>query len=393
VDLRELTIMVWFVIYRTEAIVVSGWVLLALAAFAPSWDQLPEVEPQVLWHVAGEGRGTAAVHGTTVYFLSKRHDVAAIDGPTGRVRWTRSTRAAGESTAGSALVALASAVIAGDDDVVCFGVDGAERWRFAPVEAGAPGTYLGPAVGGLVFAGSRSGQVYAVEIASGRQRWAARIADDDETTVFAPVVSDRLVIAGFTSFAPPTIGGFVALDAATGDERWRQLFPSSTGTSTGTGVTGGPLLVGDVVVGVNRTGVIYAFDLNTGSVRWSLPAVNATAAGSWRMDQDFRALARTGPLLFAGSLTGVVAAYDINTRTERWRRAPLEASVAFGITSDEQAVYVPYFSGHLVALDVKSGVERWRTSDGRRGFSWAPLSSGTHLYAAASGAGYFAFRP
>jgi len=235
--------------------------------------------------------------------------------------------------------------------------------------------------------------LYALEIRSGHPRWAIRVADDEETTVFAPAVSGGLVIAGFTSFAPPTIGGFVALDAATGDERWRQVFPSSTDASMGTGLAGGPLVAGDFVLGVNRTGVIYAFDTNTGIVRWSLPAVSAAAAGSWKMDQDFRALARSGPLLFAGSLTGVVAAYDIDTRTERWRRAPLEASVAFRITSDDQAVYVPYFSGHLVALDVKNGVEHWRTSDGRRGFSWAPLSAGTRLYAAASAAGYFAFRP
>src|SRR5262245_13366470 len=89
-------------------IAVSGVVatvaglLAAAAATTPAGSALVP-EPRGLWHVEGEGRGTPAVYGNTVYFLSKRHVVVAIDAETGSERWRRQTNEAGDSTNGSAI--------------------------------------------------------------------------------------------------------------------------------------------------------------------------------------------------------------------------------------------------------------------------------------------------
>jgi outer membrane protein assembly factor BamB len=96
-------------------------------------------------------------------------------------------------------------------------------------------------------------------------------------------------------------------------------------------------------------------------------------------------------LLIAGSLTGEVAAYELATRRLQWRRMPVNASVAFGLVADEEQVYVPYLSGLLVAIDVHSGVERWRLGGAGGAFSWTPLIAGDHVYVSGSEAGFLRF--
>ena len=59
-------------------------------------------EPQRLtpaWVVPGEGRGIPAVGRTTAYFLSKRHEVVAIDIRSGRVSWRGATGEPGDREA------------------------------------------------------------------------------------------------------------------------------------------------------------------------------------------------------------------------------------------------------------------------------------------------------
>src|SRR4051812_12027945 len=70
--------------------------------------------PTALWQTEGEGRGRPAIDGTTAYFLSKRHEVLALDTADGAVRWRQGTREPGDSTEGSALVLSGSVVVAGD---------------------------------------------------------------------------------------------------------------------------------------------------------------------------------------------------------------------------------------------------------------------------------------
>jgi outer membrane protein assembly factor BamB len=81
----------------------------------------------------------------------------------------------------------------------------------------------------------------------------------------------------------------------------------------------------------------------------------------------------------------------MKTRRERWRVAPEAASVAFGLSADDRAIYVPYLSGHLVALDAADGRERWRAGGPAAGYIWTPLIYDARLLVAGSGAGFVAF--
>jgi outer membrane protein assembly factor BamB len=381
--------MVMLVACCRGAFVVAGW----LAASLPpvnGWAEGSRVDvaPRVVWHVVGEGRGTPAIAGERVYFLSKRHELVAVDRASGRVRWRRPTGGPGEATLGSRVVATPSAVIVGDYDVVAFGHDGRWRWRFAPSGGYGAGVHLGEATGNEVFAGSPSGHLAAIDATSGGVRWQTRIGTDERTTVFAPVATTTAVVAGFTSFGPAPSGGLVALDRTTGRLLWRRRLPGpSHAEDSGPAMAGGPVIVRDVVVATGGDGSIHAFDEDSGQVRWSLPPVGG---GVGPEVPDYRALAWTGRLLVAGSLTGVVVAFDPDARIERWRRRSTDASVALGIATDGTTVYVPHFSGHLVALDARDGREVWRVG-GESGFAWMPFIADGLVFAVASHAGYFAF--
>jgi outer membrane protein assembly factor BamB len=351
-------------------------------------------EPVQLWHVEGVGRGLPAADSSTAYFLTKQHEVLAVDVISGTVRWRGNTGAADEATWGSRLLLAGSVVVAGDYDVVAFGrTSGALRWRFSPVDGYGPGIYLGGASDGLVFTGSPSGRVYAVDDTSGEVRWSALI-EDGTSTVFQPAADRGLVVAGYTTFTAPARGGIVALDISTGHERWRTAFPRSDNASLGSAWAGGPLPVHDLIVAASSSGEVYGLDRNDGSIRWSLPRVSESCVSSSSSpSQDFRPLSVAGRTLVAGSLTGCLEAFNLDTRFVLWRRPAVDdGSVAFSVVTDHQTVYVPYVGGRLRAFDVSDGKLRWEIGNARRRFLWPPaLADG--LMFVASAEGFLAFRP
>jgi outer membrane protein assembly factor BamB len=327
--------------------------------------------------------------------LTKQHEVVAVEIINGTVRWRRDTSAADEATWGSRLVLAGPLVVVGDYDVVAFDrTSGALRWRFSPVDGYGPGIYLGGASDGLVFTGSPSGRLYALDDTSGEVRWSAPVEGDGKSTVFQPATDGDLVVAGYTTFTAPAKGGIVALDISTGHERWRTAFPPSQNASLGSAWAGGPLPMHDLIVAASSSGEVYGLDRNDGSIRWSLPRVGEACVGiSISPSQDFRPLSVTGRTLVAGSLTGCLEAFRLDTRSVLWRHPGVDdGSVAFSVVTDNQAVYVPYVGGRLRAFNVSDGKLRWEIGDTRRRFRWPPaLADGLMLVASTEG--FFAFRP
>ena len=344
------------------------------------------------WVVAGEGRGTPAVDETRVYFLSRHHRLVAVERDTGSLLWSASTTTAEQTavTMGSRVVVGGETVVAGDEDLVAFArATGVFRWRFSPWTGASPGAYLGFASGSAVYAGSQTGSLYAVDIRDGTVIWTKALGRN--TTVFAPVDAGEVVVAGFTGFGKPPAGGVIAVDRRTGEERWRHQFPQWATVTSPRGSASEPLVVGPWVLASSQEGVIYAFDLATGHIGWAIPSLGRRPDGRAGVPQDFRPIVRAGPLVVAGSLTGEVVAYELDTRRPRWRRAPVDASVAFGMAVDDETVYVPYLSGHLVGLDVRTGDERWRLGGAAQGLTWTPLPEGKHFYVAGTNVGFLAF--
>jgi outer membrane protein assembly factor BamB len=356
--------------------------------------------PLVVWHVDGAGHGRPAIDGGSVYFLSSGHEVVALDVSKGTERWRQNTNEPGAHTEGSAVVVAGPVVVAGDYNLVAFDrTDGTFRWRFAPAIGFAPGIYLGDVSRGLVFAGSPAGRVYAVSSVSGELVWSAVVATDGHTTVFQPATDGTDLVAGYTTFVAPHTGGVVVLDPTSGRERWRATFPTARDPQIGTGSTGNPILVGDLVIASSGDGTIYAFDRAAGFIRWTIPPIAGLPQilqGPFPLPDspgpDYRPLANSGRMLFVGSLKGPVIAYDLTTQQEKWRyENPHDGSVSFGLVSDDRYVYVPYASGHHVALDQSTGAEHWQTPDARDGFVWRANAIDGFVYLAGGHGGFVAF--
>ncbi len=381
--------------------VIAATALIAVAAMeASQWGpkspplSSPSRSPTVLWHIPGQARSGAGADQSTAYFVSKQHEVIAVDVDSGQVRWKTWTGEWGDLHWGEAALAAGSVVVVGDYNLVAFDRQtGSPRWRFIPSEGYGPGIYMGAVTDTHVLAGSPAGRVYSVELESGRLHWSAVISSQGQTTVFSPVIRETVVAAGFSEFSLPGVGGVVMMAADTGRLLWKRYFPPPDEPTLSTHLGGGPIFDNDVVIAASGDGVIHAFDVKSGELRWSIPRVKPTGPSLISPNRDFRALTSTSGTLVSGSATGIVIGYDLRTREEKWRFHDVSiSSTAFRFASAEGVAYLPYLSGMVVALDAGTGLELWRTGEWSTGFIWPPAFSGDRVIVSGSGHGYIALQ-
>ena len=220
------------------------------------------------------------------------------------------------------------------------------------------------------------GRLYAVDAASGAVRWTRDIADGTRRVVFAPVHVGPLIVASFTTFDGPLSGGLVGFDR-TGRRRWTHRF------GAGAGAAGPPVVLGNVVAVALTDGHIEVVRPASGRRVWVLGPDASSPGGA--EGRDIRALASHADQLVATSLKGPIRAYDVHSRRQRWEYgdSPTDA-VALRVRVYGDQLYVPYSDGSLVAVDLRTGNERWRTNDSRQSFDWPPAASATSIFASAA---------
>jgi outer membrane protein assembly factor BamB len=106
--------------------------------------------------------------------------------------------------------------------------------------------------GETIYGGGLDRRVVAVDLASGQQRWASRLGG---------IIGGGVVVGGDTVYAATTRpeGRVSALDGKTGQRIWR----------TSIGPVNAPLaLIGGLVIAPTQKGNIVALDARTGEVRW-----------------------------------------------------------------------------------------------------------------------------
>lgn len=184
------------------------------------------------------------------------------------------------------------------------------------------GFATGPAVaGGDVYAGTTDGAVVAVDAASGTERWRYEADSAVRTT---PAVGPDLVFFGCDD------GTVRAVDTADRTEFWR--------TQTGAAVTGSPTLVGDTVYAANEDGIVHALDTFDGAQRWQYDAGGGVRTTPAVVDGT----------VYVGNVNGRLTAIDAKTSRGEWStyvggREPLTAPVVTGnrvlVGSEDGAVY------------------------------------------------------
>ena len=149
-----------------------------------------------------------------------------------------------------------------------------------------------------------------------------------------------------------------AVSKATGGVRWKRPMPVTDPSRNGNGLQ----LVNGVLVVGDRD--LFGVDPKTGSLLWQyLPSVGA--------NPGFVSQASDDRTVFCGSTTGHVHAVDAKTGKELWATRVATASVAIGVYRPvlvEGMVYVAYTiatgirgTTGVAALDAISGAVKWST--------------------------------
>ncbi len=258
-------------------------------------------------------------------------------------------------------------------------------------------------VGGTVYLQAGLGQVYAVDRATGRLRWATKATGLNIGPYGVAVDGDRL-------FALDGSTGIVALRRSDGRRLWatRITTTKTLGVDIQPIVADGlviassvPVSIGGIFHGGDR-GTIYALDEATGKVRWTFDTVNGplwghpeinSGGGAWYSPAvDVKrglVYAGTGnPAPFVGTAefpngssrpganlyTDSLIALDLHTGALRWYfqvtphdifdRDQVHALMA-DLPSGGQVTVSAGKSGVVVGLDPDHGTVLWRTSIGQ----------------------------
>ncbi len=289
-----------------------------------------------------------------VYITNFDGRLFAIDADTGQVSWSFESGRCGWASPALAGHLVYDAFIGNrecgshtdDGEVAAFDErSGQLRWlrRIGPTESSPL------VVHGVVYLGDWNGNVWALDAASGRTRWTARLHG---------AIKGSVALSGRTLYIGTYAGDVAALDARTGRVLW---------TSGGHGrIYSSPAVAyGRVYIG-SLDGGVYAFGAATGDLLWAHPTGGYVYASPavWH-----------GRIL-VGSYDHGFYAFDAATGEARWRfdaNGPISgaAAVIDGI------VYFSTFGRRTYALDASNGRQVARWPDGE----YSPVvADSTHLY-------------
>ena len=209
------------------------------------------------------------------------------------------------------------------------------------------GSAVGPAVvvnAGLAYVVGKDSTLHALDAATGSEKWKVAFARSGSCDP-APIVRDGTVYLNGVVLVRPADANrsadysqhLFALDANTGQERWR--YPSAP-LSSGSICLAQPIVTADTYFGVSSQ-QLYAVNLATGRERWKPIEVRQPVEGRMR-------LVPIGGLVDAGSVLvaltpGSLIAFDKATGATAW-----EVPGRYKETRPSTAVAgrVLYFQGH-----------------------------------------------
>lgn len=320
----------------------------------------PEGEPGIRWRVQNESLFSAynsspIVAGGTLYVASNNEQglITAINTANGSQRWQATVGMMGGV---SPVIANGLVYVAGEGYpetggylIALDAATGVERWRYKTgwVQSSSP-----VVANGSIFVVAEDETLRAVDALTGTEQWRFSLDTSDLATP-QPGTTGKWAVGGATAVSPVVSDGIVyaasddgvlfAIDAATGNQRWRFLsdanYLETPAVADGTLYLIAQLNTRDPELR-NTHAWVYALDAATGEQRWV-----------W---------------------------HDGNTA-----RPPTVANGLVYITN-----WGPDTEATLLALDAATGVERWSSPDGGDGAT--PVIAGTTLYTTSGDGGLYA---
>jgi len=218
---------------------------------------------------------------------------------------------------------------------------------------------------GLVVAGSRDGDVLALNAESGALAWQARVSSEVLTT---PVIDDGIV------FIRSVDGKVAALNVTNGERLWtyQETVPSLSlhGLSV-------PLVDRERVYVGFADGRIAALNKRDGAEQWLVPV--ALPQGRTELERliDVDAnLVQYENFLYATAYNGRLVAIDKRTGRVAWMR---DLSSYRGLLVDGQAIYMIDDQDAVWALSRRNGATLWKTEGLLQRSLSAPILVGDQL--------------
>jgi outer membrane protein assembly factor BamB len=199
-------------------------------------------------HVKGHIVATPALDGDTLYVADGLGVVHAVNVTTGVVSnaiFKADDRIWGAPAFSNGTLYLGSL----DGAIEALGPDGSPRWS-EDVGGAVAGDVT--VAGDTVYAGTLESRFVALDAASGAERWHF---DGSDWFWAKPLITDD------TLYVATTGGRVYALDRASGQERWHS-------NTTESDVHTSPVIVGGALVIADRHGWVYGLDPNNGTELW-----------------------------------------------------------------------------------------------------------------------------
>ncbi len=189
--------------------------------------------------------------------------------------------------------------------------------------------------GGVVYVGTRQGEVLGYDVATGERIGYLEVGDSIEGPI---AVDGTMLYAASTG----TRGEVQAHDLRQGKQVWRRRMEP---------IESGVLLADGRVIIVEANGTTQALDADTGNTIWAHEPARAAMVKA--------ASVQAGGAVVVADVRGTVRALRLSDGLVVWSRdvgAPVQSApaVASGL------VYVATTQGHLIALDARTGAEQAR---------------------------------
>lgn len=241
---------------------------------------------------ASASGGGIAYDGGRVFVTTGYGEVIALSATSGGVLWRQRVEA---PVGGAPTVAGGTVYVTGRDATgwAIRAEDGKVLWTVSGVRdiAGWTGVSAPAVDAGMAVFPFASGQLLAVDTASGDTRWSANVAGrrpGRAITAIRDLTGDP-VIAGGRVYAGSSAGRIAAFDNSTGSEVW----------SAREGAMSPVLAVGNAIFTINDESQLIRLDASNGGRVWAVPMPQFTDAKVKKQD---RVWAHYGPVLANGRL-------------------------------------------------------------------------------------------
>jgi outer membrane protein assembly factor BamB len=253
-------------VWRTEvgcpvgertAVVGSGLVL--IGCDAPKLFALDAYTGSIRWTAELDASttgvaGSAAVGNGSAFVADGSGRISSFDLATGDLRWDKALGATGVYgiVDGTLYLSTAEAFVGVDPD------DGSSRWTW-PVDTGVR---YGMVVGDTAFVASQDGIFSAVSLGDREERWRLHLASG---SVHSASVDGNTVYVAARQLGPEPTGELYAVDIASGEQRWH--FRTQSGFQVGPCVS-----EAGVLYACSFEDGLFALNGDDGTVIWNVPA-------------------------------------------------------------------------------------------------------------------------